>query len=434
MSIATAPGNLTATGRSGHVVVIASGDSAQQFAQRIAGLGHQTSVVDSPATAAQVAGLGTVDLFLVHADLAAGWTSPATSAPAVLLTPPGTVQGAVEPFLCTIGTDATADALQAVLSMAQALAGARAQVMQLESLVDGIRDGSLLVGNSPVVRRLQTGLSRAAETDVPVLVMGPRGSGKSLAARVIHCKSRRSNKPLHSLDCTHATAEQVSESIARSNGSSLLLEHVDRLTPPAQGVLVKHLKERNAVSAPRILVTSTSYLPELVARGAFREDLFYRLHAMPLTVPGLRERTGDLPLLAESILADLQGSASHTSAGFTPAAIAQLESMSWPGNVKQLEHVVRNAFLRAAGHAIDSTHVAAAPQQAEAVPVVAAKQSAARDAADESSIRPFEEVEKEVLAHALVATGGNVRRAAQLLGIGRATLYRKIQQFKLLMN
>ena len=430
MSIAIAPGNLATNARKSHVVVLANPEFAHDFAQRLAGLGHQASVVDTTAGASQVAGLGPVDLFLVHADLAPTW-APVTQAPAMLLTAPGTQLMANDPFLGAIGTDATPEILQSVVSLALSLAQARAQMAQLESVVDGIRDGSLLVGASPVMRRLQTGLSRAADNDMPVLIMGPRGSGKSLAARAIHCKSRRSNKPLHTLDCTHAAAEQVADAIARSANSTLLLEHVDRLVPPAQGVLVKHLKERNANSAPRILVTSTSYLPELVARGAFREDLFYRLHAMPLSVPSLRERTGDLPLIAESILADLQGGASHATPGFTPAAIAQLESMNWPGNVTQLEHVVRNAFLRAAGQPIDKAHVAAAQQQPEAAPVATAKVAVVDESLDESSIRPFEEVEKDVLSRALVATGGNVRRAAQLLGIGRATLYRKIQQFQL---
>lgn len=433
MSIATAPGNLATLSRKGHVVVLANAEFAHDFAQRLTGLGHQASVVDSVAGAAQLSGLGSVDLFLVHVDHAAAW-APATQAPAMLLTAPGAQLAATEPFLGAIGTDASPEVLQSVVSLALSLSQARTQLTQLESVVDGIRDGSLLVGASPVMRRLQTGLSRAADTDMPVLIMGPRGSGKSLAARAIHCKSRRSNKPLHTLDCTNAAAEQVADAIAKAAGSTLLLEHVDRLVPPAQGVLVKHLKERNATSAPRILVTSTSYLPELVARGAFREDLFYRLHAMPLSVPSLRERTGDLPLLAESILADLQGGASHTTAGFTPAAIAQLESMNWPGNVTQLEHVVRNAFLRAAGQAIDKAHVAAAQQQPEVAPVVVTKAAVTDEALDESSVRPFEEVEKDVLSRALVATSGNVRRAAQLLGIGRATLYRKIQQFQLKFN
>ncbi len=433
MSIAIATGNLATTSRKGHVVVLANAEFAHDFAQRLTGLGHQASVAESAAGAAQMAGLGPVDLFLVHVDHAATW-APATQAPAMLLTVPGSQVAATEPFLGSIGSDAGPDVLQAVVSLALSLAQARTQLAHLDSVVDGLRDGSLLVGASPVMRRLQTGLSRAAETDVPVLIMGPRGSGKSMAARAIHCKSRRSNKPLHTLDCTHAAAEQVADAIVKSAGSTLLLEHVDRLVPPAQGVLVKHLKERHAATAPRILVTSTSYLPELVARGAFREDLFYRLHAMPLSVPSLRERTGDLPLIAESILADLQGNASHTSAGFTPAAIGQLESMSWPGNVTQLEHVVRNAFLRAAGQAIDKSHVVASQQQPEVAPVVPAKAAVTADALDESSIRPFEEVEKDVLSRALVTTGGNVRRAAQLLGIGRATLYRKIQQFQLKFN
>jgi DNA-binding NtrC family response regulator len=212
---------------------------------------------------------------------------------------------------------------------------------------------------------------------------------------------------------------------------------------PAQQILVRFLKERGSRpttdGAPaRIIATTSAHMPELVARGAFREDLYYRLHSYPIVVPSLKERTEDITLLAESILQQLSGSMTQRPAGFTPSGRTMLESMPWPGNVAQLESVVRRAFLQAGGAAIDDRHLTL-PALA-AAPVVSAAIATSTSAAvaedvdaevDEDSIRPFEDEEKVLLSRALRATRGNVRRAAQLLGIGRATLYRKIQQFKL---
>jgi DNA-binding NtrC family response regulator len=238
-------------------------------------------------------------------------------------------------------------------------------------------------------------------------------------------------------------AETLQRSITEAKGTTLLIEDVDQMPAPAQQILVRFLKERGSRlttdGAPaRIIATTSAHMPELVARGAFREDLYYRLHSYPIVVPSLKERTEDITLLAESILQQLSGSMSQRPAGFTPSGRTMLESMPWPGNVAQLENVVRRAFLQAGGAAIDERHLSL-PALA-AAPVVSAAIAASSAAAvaedveaevDEDSIRPFEDEEKVLLSRALRATRGNVRRAAQLLGIGRATLYRKIQQFKL---
>ncbi len=141
--------------------------------------------------------------------------------------------------------------------------------------------------------------------------------------------------------------------LAEAQGSSIVCEQIDRLPNAAQAVLVRHLKERSAAteSAPRIIATTSAHLPELVARGAFREDLYYRLHTFPIVVPALRERSGDLALLAQSILEGTVEPGRPTT--LTPAAMAMLENMTWPGNVAQLEAVLRRAQLAAGGNTID---------------------------------------------------------------------------------
>lgn len=337
------------------------------------------------------------------------------------------------------GHSISAAALEAgadtILSLAVALAQSSSRCRELDRLVGGMHDGSAIVGRSPAIRRLLGSISRAADCDATVLVEGPSGSGKSLAARMIHCKSRRANRQLVAVDAATATADSLAKAIEEARGTTLVIEDVDRLVAPAQATLVRHLKERSATqsgAAPRLVATTSAHTPELVARGTFREDLLYRLHSLPLVVPSLRERVEDIALLARSVL-ESTSPLQNKVATLSPAALASLESMAWPGNVAQLDAVVRRAQLLAGGGTIEREHVCAAPATAvEAGCTTAARaQDTEEHRVSEESVLPFEQEEQRMLTRALRATKGNVRRAAQLLGIGRATLYRKIQQYQL---
>lgn len=328
--------------------------------------------------------------------------------------------------------------LEPLLALAVSLRECTARCRELERLADGIRTGTPMVGNSPVMRRLLSAISRAADCDATVLIEGPPGSGKSLAARMIHCKSRRVSKPLTVVAGETATAESLARSLVEAQGSTIVIEGVDQLPPNAQATLVRSLKERQAASgsAPRIVSTTSAHLPELVARGAFREDLYYRLHALPIVVPALRERLDDIAQLTQSILAASNPESARVTS-LTPAAQAVLEGMSWPGNVAQLESVVRRAHLAAGGGTLQPEHLML-PSAATAIPAARASSDRPDESStgvvSEDSILPFEEEEQRMLTRALAATKGNVRRAAQLLGIGRATLYRKIQQYQLRLH
>ncbi len=330
-------------------------------------------------------------------------------------------------------------ALEQMLGLAVELRQATVRCEELGRLVDGVRSGSALAGNSPVMRRLQGSLSRAADSEVTVLLEGPAGSGKSLAARIIHCKSRRSDKRLEAVECADLDADAMGKAIETSRGGTLVLEGIERLPAASQSVLVRHMKERASTPARsvRLIATTSAHLPELVARGTFREDLYYRLHAFPIVVPALRERTEDVPAIAQSIL-DAAQQHHGRSQTFTPAALMLLESMPWPGNVAQLAAAVRRAMVLAGGGTIDRDHVA--PVDQPAMPLTGRAPAADSDRTEldavpaEDSVVPFEEEEQRILSRALRATKGNVRRAAQLLGIGRATLYRKIQQYKLRLH
>jgi two-component system response regulator FlrC len=333
---------------------------------------------------------------------------------------------------------ALTDVLAPVTAMAVQLRAERDRLRRFENLLDGIRSGEVLVGRCPVMRRLQGTIRRASCSEATVLIEGPSGSGKSLASRMIHCGSRHAGQPIVAVEGSELDASAMNQLIAEADGTTLVLENIEQLPSAAQAVLVKHLKERSgprAASKPRIIATTSAHLPELVAKGVVREDLYYRLNAFPMVLPALREHLDDVRLIAETTLQLASAQTGRAEPGFTPAAIVLLESMQWPGNVTQLEAVVKRAYTLAAGSVIDREHIAAAepePRVTGAAPQVARVGDTEReDEVTEEDIRPFEQEEQDLLSRALRATKGNVRRAAQLLGIGRATLYRKIQQYKL---
>lgn len=352
--------------------------------------------------------------------------------------------GFTAPILCVSdGASPSSDALGGMIRLASQLSARTARLEELEAIVDGLRSGSAIVGNTPVMRRLQSAVHRAGECDATVLIEGPQGAGKSLAARVIHLKSRRSSETIVVKECATIAADELTSLLTECAETTLVLEAVDQLPAAAQAVLVKHLKERSSSRAPsmvRLVATTSAHIPELVARGAFREDLFYRLHAFPILVPGLHERLDDVQVIADAILDATVTESGGSHAGFTQAARMLLENMTWSGNVAQLEMTVRRSAALAGGAPIDREHLVAQDVAAPAPTgsTLSAAQGAAPQAADgeltEDCIRPFEEEEKALLGRALRATKGNVRRAAQLLGIGRATLYRKIQQYDLRMH
>ena len=442
MSTELSKGRSVVHSRAARVLIATNEGNAETFADALQRTGHEAVCCDSPEVACAAIAEQRPDLVLVDSSIAEEVASVCSdlSVPFGLL---GTA--ASSNFADSLGTFPHAIAGEAGAVLVDVLLDReemRRHMRELEALVDGMRDGSALVGRSALMRRLQTTLSRAAESDATVLIEGARGSGKSMAARVIHCKSKRGNKPIVTHTGSELDAETLQRSITEAKGTTLLIEDIEQMPSAAQQVLVRFLKERGSRpvtdGAPaRIIATTSAHLPELVARGSFREDLYYRLHSYPIVVPALRERTEDIVLLAESILDQLSASMGQRPAGFTTAGRNLLESMPWPGNVAQLENVVRRAFLVAGGAAIDDRHLTlpamATPQGvgAAAKSTVDATAAAEADEVDVDDIRSFEEEEKRILERALLATGGKVRPAAQLLGIGRATLYRKIQQFNL---
>ncbi len=302
-----------------------------------------------------------------------------------------------------------------------------------------------LVGDSPPMQRLKSLLVRVAASDAPILLLGESGTGKELAARAIHRHSRRSDQPFCAVDCA-ALNENVLESelfghekgaftgadkparglIRSADRGTLFLDEIGELPLAMQAKLLRTLQEREvrpvgshrSLAVDLRLVAATNRdLDQAVASGLFRSDLYYRIAAIPVILPPLRERGDDIALLARHILQRIDQGAGKR---LDEEAIALLQAHSWPGNVRELENVLRRAVVLAEQEVITPADLPAT--------VVMTDGCRAPRLPEGDSLADYERL---ALTNALRKTGHNRRRAAQLLGISEATLYRKLKQFDL---
>lgn len=309
-----------------------------------------------------------------------------------------------------------------------------------------------IVGASPALRRVYDAIVRTAGTDATVLLRGETGVGKGLFARAIHVNSRRKDGPLVLVDCTtlpSALAEselfghergaytgadrRVPGKVELAQGGTLLLDEIGDLPMPAQSKLLRFLQERafervggreTLLSDVRILAATHRDLDALVARGEFREDLYYRIRVVEIVVPPLRDRGRDEILsLARHFLDVYSRRHARTPLRLPRATEEALAAYGWPGNVRELEHAIERAVVMAPGEVVDpellNIRVATTPAR-----------PAHAQANDADGITlplglPLDEVQRRYVDATLAAHQGNVTRAAQSLGVGRNTLKRK---------
>jgi DNA-binding NtrC family response regulator len=299
-----------------------------------------------------------------------------------------------------------------------------------------------LVGRSPAMRQVFTALHQVAPTDATVLITGETGTGKELVAAAVHEFSPRRSKPFLAVNCG-ALASGLLESelfghvrgaftsalrdkpglFEAADGGTIFLDEIGDVPPPLQLRLLRVLQEREVTRVGdvrarkinvRVVAATNRDLRTLVKEGAFREDLFYRLHVFPIHVPALRDRASDIPLLVTARLGEL--------GAIAPLAMRLLRAYAWPGNVRELFAAVESATIRAGGSRIDAQHL---PEEVRAS---GADESDARTryrAADDAA------EEREAIRVALELTDGAVTRAAELLGMGRTTLWRKMRSLGL---
>ena len=277
-----------------------------------------------------------------------------------------------------------------------------------------------IVSSSLVMDELLRQARRAAEGDDPVLITGPRGSGKELLARAIHAASRRAGKPFIVLDCSEFAGLKPGSSplggaLAAARGGTLQLDDVEQLPAADQARLLPLVREHSFLSAPvhadapdlRIVATTTQVLDQAIREGRFRADLFYAVGRVALNVPPLAERREDIPALVAAFVAKAHG----VARGLVPEAMAALQEAAWPGNVRQLRSVV-----------VQTLALAVTPQAPVTLVRRLLREETEREmeALDEAR-RAFE---YDYLVQLLETTGGNVTRAARIARRNRTEFYK----------
>ena len=303
-------------------------------------------------------------------------------------------------------------------------------------------------------------MKQAAVTRSTVLLTGETGTGKELLAQMIHQNSPRARGPFVAVHCAALPASLLESELfghekgaftgaserrigrfEAADGGTLFLDEMGELDPATQVKLLRFLEtrsfERVGSNKPvtvdvRLVCATHRNLADLVAKGVFREDLFYRLHVVPIRLPPLRERADDIPLLLDYYLRHFAKENNVTAPRLVPGALTALQRYGWPGNVRELRNFCENAVVLKRGgeiseYDLDPKFTAAAP----AVLMGQTAGSAAASAAASPVRNPLskEENEKRLLRSALVESRGNRTQAAQLMGISRRTLHRKLAEW-----
>ena len=301
-----------------------------------------------------------------------------------------------------------------------------------------------LVGRTAAMQALYRLVARVMNTDLPVLVTGESGTGKSLIARAIHDFSDRRTLPFVVASASDLDGmDGPSAIVARARGGSILLDEVGELGEEAQARIVRML-DAFGDSAPRIMATSQRDLMERMEAGHFRQDLFYRLGGVTLTVPSLRERVDDIPLLSTHFLARAERDGQPLRR-FSNEAMDLIRAYSWPGNVRQLENTIKRLTVTGQSEEIGKPEVEMVLGNQPAIePLMGGASGDKLQASVAKHLKRYfdlhggvlpppglyprilREVETPLIEIALEATGGNQAKCADLLGINRNTLRKKI--------
>jgi DNA-binding NtrC family response regulator len=309
-----------------------------------------------------------------------------------------------------------------------------------------------IIGESPAMREIFEVVQQVAPTRATVLLTGESGTGKEIVARAIHQLSPRAQQPLVAVHCA-ALAPTLLESelfghekgaftgaherrigrFEQAQGGTLFLDEIGEIDPTIQVKLLRFLGERTfervgsnkTLTADVRLVTATNRnLEEQVKAEKFREDLFFRLRVVEIHLPPLRERTGDIPLLAQSFLREFAEENNKPVNEFTSEALERLMNYSWPGNVRELRTAIEHAVVLCRGEKIAARDL---PRH------VVSEQVAAPDTGPllQQNDLTVKDAEKQLIIRALKETGGNRTLAAQKIGMSRRTFHRKLHAYHL---
>ncbi len=375
-----------------------------------------------------------------------------TRAEFILFTAHGSVEtavramrhGAFDFLLKPLRTDVLLRTIERALAET---ASRRALEQRVRAAAQDVRQG--LIGTSPAMQVLWDQIEKVAPTRATVLITGETGTGKELVAQAIHALSPRAEHPFIPANCAslpesllqselfgHVKGSFTGAATNRqglfeaADGGTLLLDEISTISPAIQVALLRVIQEREIVRVGsvrrvrvdlRLLAATNVDLAADVERGAFREDLYYRLNVFPLRVPTLRERRDDIPALARHFVALAAEENGLPPPELGPRAIDTLMACDWPGNVRQLANVIESAVIAQPGGVIHS------------LPMPELKRPRHHD--NEAHAAParmsLQDMERERIHQALVETRWHRTRAADLLGIDRRTLYRKLKRYEL---
>jgi DNA-binding NtrC family response regulator len=311
-----------------------------------------------------------------------------------------------------------------------------------------------MVGEDPTMQRIARLIEKVAKTDSTVLILGESGTGKEVVARAIHELSPRVKKNMVPVNCGAIPAELLESELfghikgaftgalhARqgrfelANFGSIFLDEIGEMSPILQVKLLRVIQERSfepvGGTRPmdvdvRIIAATNKNLEKEVAAGRFREDLFYRLNVVPITLPALRERRSDIPLLLEHFNARLLKTRHRSVKGFTSAAMDKLMSYAWPGNVRELENLVERLTVFCTDETVD---VGDLPPKVAEGPTVSRSEFFFDLPEDGLDLREvLTALEDRLIRQALERTEWNKNRAATLLRMNRTTLVEKLKK------
>ncbi|MCA1779586.1 MAG: sigma-54 dependent transcriptional regulator [Xanthomonadaceae bacterium] len=309
-----------------------------------------------------------------------------------------------------------------------------------------------MIGRSKAMRELFDVLVRVARADGPVLISGPSGVGKEGVARALHQESRRSEKPFLIVNCAavpsdlleseffgHVAGAFTGADRARpglfreADNGTLFLDEVSEMPLKLQARLLRALQdghirpvgtEREIQVDVRVIAASNQDLCRCVAEGSFRKDLFYRLETFHLEVPPLSQRGDDIGLLAQHFLLKFAAANDCSSRRLDPAALECLESHDWPGNVRELSNAMERAVTFCRSEVVSARDLPARIRKAAHKPPAPMTAGLPSELLDQDMLLTLDELRARYVQYVLQRTGGNKRRAAALLGVGRRTLYR----------
>ena len=337
------------------------------------------------------------------------------------------------------------------------LASARRDLKQARQELRGHFGYAGLVGTSAAMRRVYALIERIKDTDVPVLITGESGTGKEVIAKAVHASGPRSKSPFLGVNCgaipanlleselfghirgAFTGAERDRKGLFReAENGTILLDEIGEMPTKMQAGLLRVLQEKTVrpvggvkeeTCNARVVAATNRDLAQMVTEGSFREDLFYRLHVIELKVPPLRERAEDIPALLDHFLTLFASRHKRDRKSLERGAVRRLQSYDWPGNVRQLEHVLLNAWLLAEEDEITDEDLDLPTTSTRPVSSEVLRPAPSTTVVRARSEEEYKDGEKETILGALARCNWNRVQAAKMVGMPRRTFYRRLKDY-----